>query len=220
MKKTRSIVMTTGSKKEISDSVTRLRRMFKSINQERGPWMHTRRVYRLNSCKSRASELLNSNKDMLTIEEVDWLNNLMIEVIDSSNQRETDQYICNSKGKWITDNKDLSHLDGATEMAHIDQLLQDIGYKRLRFPTHEHPINMIAKSLDNILKEIPYREREIIKLLYGIGDGYIYTIQEVARIFKTKRGEIARLRKLALKKLDHPMRAKKLKGITRYYWKD
>jgi len=43
---------------------------------------------------------------------------------------------------------------------------------------------MLKDRIDVVLKTLSYREREIIKLRYGIGDGYTYTLEEVGRIFK------------------------------------
>jgi len=43
---------------------------------------------------------------------------------------------------------------------------------------------MLKDRIDSVLKTLTYREREIIKLRYGIGDGYTYTLEEVGRIFK------------------------------------
>ena len=46
-----------------------------------------------------------------------------------------------------------------------------------------------------------WREREVLKLRYGLEDGYIYTLEEVARIFKVTKGRIRSLEAKALKKL-------------------
>src|SRR6202012_4399666 len=56
----------------------------------------------------------------------------------------------------------------------------------------ESPINaatqeMLKEKIDSVLKTLTYREREIIKLRYGLGDGYTYTLEEVGRIFKVTR---------------------------------
>lgn len=51
------------------------------------------------------------------------------------------------------------------------------------------------------LRKLTYREREIIKLRYGIGDGYTYTLEEVGKIFKVTRGRIHAIEQKALEKL-------------------
>lgn len=52
------------------------------------------------------------------------------------------------------------------------------------------------------LKRLSYREREIIKLRYGIGNGYSYTLEEVGRIFKCTRERARQIEKKALDKLS------------------
>ena len=49
---------------------------------------------------------------------------------------------------------------------------------------------MLKERIDLVLKTLSYREREIIKLRYGIGDGYTYTLEEVGRIFKVTRERV------------------------------
>jgi len=50
--------------------------------------------------------------------------------------------------------------------------------------------DMLKQRIEQILKTLTYREREIIKLRYGIGDGYTYTLEEVGRIFKVTRERV------------------------------
>jgi len=64
-----------------------------------------------------------------------------------------------------------------------------------------------------VLKTLTYREREIIKLRYGIGDGYTYTLEEVGRIFKVTRERVRQVEAKAIRKLQHPVRARKLEGF-------
>ena len=61
-----------------------------------------------------------------------------------------------------------------------------------------------------MLKTLTYREREIIKLRYGIGDGYTYTLEEVGRIFKVTRERVRQVEAKAIRKLQHPVRSRKL----------
>ena len=49
---------------------------------------------------------------------------------------------------------------------------------------------MLKEKLGDVLGTLTYREREIIKLRYGIGDGYTYTLEEVGRIFKVPRERV------------------------------
>ncbi|MFN9973932.1 MAG: sigma-70 family RNA polymerase sigma factor, partial [Phycisphaerae bacterium] len=69
-------------------------------------------------------------------------------------------------------------------------------------------------KIDHVLKSLTYREREIIKLRYGLGDGYSYTLEETGRIFKVTRERIRQIESKALKKLQHHTRAIHLKGFV------
>jgi len=72
---------------------------------------------------------------------------------------------------------------------------------------------MLRERIDQVLKTLSYREREIIKLRYGIGDGYTYTLEEVGRIFKVTRERVRQVEAKAIRKLQHPVRSRKLEGF-------
>lgn len=72
---------------------------------------------------------------------------------------------------------------------------------------------MLKDKIDNVLKTLTYREREIIKLRYGLGDGYTYTLEEVGRIFKVTRERVRQIEAKAVRKLQHPVRSRQLKGF-------
>ena len=55
--------------------------------------------------------------------------------------------------------------------------------------------------LQHALSKLSYREREIIRLRYGLGDGYTYTLEEVGHIFRVTRERIRRIESKALDKL-------------------
>jgi RNA polymerase primary sigma factor len=75
---------------------------------------------------------------------------------------------------------------------------------------------MLKDRIDSILKTLSYREREIIKLRYGIGDGYTYTLEEVGRIFKVTRERVRQVEAKAIRKLQHPVRSRKLEGFLEH----
>ena len=72
---------------------------------------------------------------------------------------------------------------------------------------------MLRDRIEAVLKTLTYREREIIKLRYGIGDGYTYTLEEVGKIFKVTRERVRQVEAKAIRKLQHPVRARKLEGF-------
>ncbi|MEZ6318354.1 MAG: RNA polymerase sigma factor RpoD [Phycisphaerales bacterium] len=74
--------------------------------------------------------------------------------------------------------------------------------------------DMLKQRIESVLKTLTYREREIIKLRYGIGDGYTYTLEEVGRIFKVTRERVRQVEAKAIRKLQHPVRARKLQGFV------
>ncbi len=84
--------------------------------------------------------------------------------------------------------------------------------------TAENPVElagseMLKERIEEVLRTLTYREREIIKLRYGIGDGYTYTLEEVGRIFKVTRERVRQVEAKAIRKLQHPVRARKLEGF-------
>ena len=72
---------------------------------------------------------------------------------------------------------------------------------------------MLKDKIDQVLKTLTYREREIIKLRYGLGDGYTYTLEEVGRIFKVTRERVRQIEAKAVRKLQHPVRSAQLQGF-------
>lgn len=72
---------------------------------------------------------------------------------------------------------------------------------------------MLRSRIQNVLKTLSYREREIIKLRYGLGDGYSYTLEEVGHIFKVTRERIRQIEAKAVRKLQQPSRSQELVGF-------
>jgi RNA polymerase primary sigma factor len=84
--------------------------------------------------------------------------------------------------------------------------------------TAESPVQaatqeMLKDKIEQVLKTLTYREREIIKLRYGLGDGYTYTLEEVGRIFKVTRERVRQIEAKAVRKLQHPVRSRQLEGF-------
>lgn len=70
--------------------------------------------------------------------------------------------------------------------------------------------NILREKLIDIIDTLSPRERDIIKLRFGLGDGYIYTLEEVGRIYRITRERVRQIEAKALRKLKHPSRAKKI----------
>lgn len=83
----------------------------------------------------------------------------------------------------------------------------------------ENPVRMatngiLRDKIEGLLKTLTYREREIIRLRYGLGDGYTYTLEEVGRIFKVTRERVRQIEAKAVRKLQNPVRSQQLEGFV------
>jgi len=74
---------------------------------------------------------------------------------------------------------------------------------------------ILREKIESLLKTLTYREREIIRLRYGLGDGYTYTLEEVGRIFKVTRERVRQIEAKAVRKLQHPIRSRQLEGFLK-----
>lgn len=66
---------------------------------------------------------------------------------------------------------------------------------------------LLRERIEELLKTLTYREREIIRLRYGLADGYSYTLEEVGRIFKVTRERVRQIEAKAVAKLQNPVRS-------------
>ncbi len=99
---------------------------------------------------------------------------------------------------------------GESEDSYFGDFIED---DEVDSPVASATQEMLKERIDVVLKTLSYREREIIKLRYGIGDGYTYTLEEVGRIFKVTRERVRQVEAKAIRKLQHPVRARKLEGF-------
>jgi RNA polymerase primary sigma factor len=75
--------------------------------------------------------------------------------------------------------------------------------------------SVLRQKIEGLLKTLTWREREIIRLRYGLQDGYTYTLEEVGRIFKVTRERVRQIEAKAVKKLQHPIRSVHLEGFLK-----
>ena len=99
---------------------------------------------------------------------------------------------------------------GNSEDSHFGDLLPDGGAES---PATGATQEMLRTQISKVLKTLSYREREIIKLRYGLGDGYSYTLEEVGHIFKVTRERIRQIEAKAVRKLQQPSRSQELVGF-------
>jgi len=99
---------------------------------------------------------------------------------------------------------------GESEDASFGEFIEDAGTES---PVYSASNSLLRQKIESLLKTLTYREREIIRLRYGLGDGYTYTLEEVGRIFKVTRERVRQIEAKAVKKLQHPVRSKHLEGF-------
>ncbi len=81
-------------------------------------------------------------------------------------------------------------------------------------PLQDMSHHMLRDRIGDALETLNYREREIIKLRFGLTDGYTYTLEEVGKIFSVTRERVRQIEAKAVRKLQHPVRAAKLQGFV------
>jgi RNA polymerase primary sigma factor len=73
---------------------------------------------------------------------------------------------------------------------------------------------LLRERIEELLKTLTFREREIIRLRYGLADGYSYTLEEVGRIFKVTRERVRQIEAKAVAKLQNPVRSRYLEPFV------
>ncbi len=96
---------------------------------------------------------------------------------------------------------------GESEDSHFGDFIED---ERQVSPDISASSELLRQRINDVLRTLTYREREILKLRYGIGDGYTYTLEEVGRIFKVTRERVRQVENKAIRKLQHPVRRQRL----------
>jgi RNA polymerase primary sigma factor len=99
---------------------------------------------------------------------------------------------------------------GDSDDSYFGDFIED---ESVESPVHSASREMLKERIENVLSTLTFREREIIKLRYGIGDGYTYTLEEVGRIFRVTRERVRQIEAKAVRKLQHPVRARRLGGF-------
>jgi len=85
--------------------------------------------------------------------------------------------------------------------------------KRAVSPANATAYIMLKEEMDRILNTLTEREKSVLRLRFGIGDGYPRTLEEVGSIFNVTRERVRQIEAKALRKLRHPIRSKRLKNF-------
>ncbi len=90
---------------------------------------------------------------------------------------------------------------------YLGELLPDQRYDDPLLGIHH---DSLKAGIAQALQSLNYREREILRLRYGLSDGYTYTLSEVGKIFSVTRERIRQIECDAIRKLQQPSCANKL----------
>ena len=75
---------------------------------------------------------------------------------------------------------------------------------------------LLKEQIEQVLSTLPAREQKVLRMRFGLDDGYGHTLEEVGYIFKVTRERIRQIEAKALRRLRHPSRARKLKDYLDY----
>jgi len=93
-----------------------------------------------------------------------------------------------------------------------DSLLGDfIEDKDVENPANQTAFKVLQEQMGSVLSTLPAREQEVLKMRFGLDDGYSLTLEEVGLYFNVTRERIRQIEAKALRRLRHPKRSRKLK---------
>jgi RNA polymerase primary sigma factor len=96
---------------------------------------------------------------------------------------------------------------GDHEDSYFGEFLADHRDDDPLYDTHQQALK---GRIDEAMQSLNYREREILKLRYGLADGYAYTLEEVGKIFSVTRERVRQIETKAVRKLQQPYRSRSL----------
>ena len=104
----------------------------------------------------------------------------------------------------------LDHTSSTSEEMRFGEALQDDrAVDQIEFMQHDH----LCERLDDAMRVLDAREREILRLRYGIADGSSKTLDEVGKIFSVSRERIRQIECRAMNKLKEPEQSRRLKDF-------
>ena len=92
---------------------------------------------------------------------------------------------------------------GDGEDSYFGEFLEDHRDDDPLYSTHQAALK---SRIEAAMEYLNYREREILRLRYGLADGYSYTLEEVGKIFSVTRERVRQIESKAVRKLQQPYR--------------
>ena len=78
-------------------------------------------------------------------------------------------------------------------------------------PANATAFSVFQERLDDVLGSLTEREEKVLRLRFGLGDGYPRTLEEVGSVFNVTRERVRQIEAKALRKMRHPTRSRELK---------
>ncbi len=94
------------------------------------------------------------------------------------------------------------------EDAHLSDFIED---KRISTPQDTAIYDDLSEQLDSVLATLTPREERVVRMRFGLGEKYDHTLEEVGQVFDVTRERVRQIEAKALRKLKHPLRAKRLR---------
>jgi RNA polymerase primary sigma factor len=99
---------------------------------------------------------------------------------------------------------------GDSEDTNFGDFIED---KAAENPSEMTSYSLLKDKLGDVLASLTERERKVLELRFGLGDGYSRTLEEVGKQFKVTRERIRQIEAKALRKMRHPTRIRQLEGF-------
>ena len=99
---------------------------------------------------------------------------------------------------------------GEEEDSSLGDFIED---KEVENPANQTAYTLLQEQLHTVLSSLPPREQEVLKMRFGLDDGYSLTLEEVGLFFNVTRERIRQIEAKALRRLRHPRRASGLKDF-------